>query len=254
MPSRPAWTATRAPWANANRRNAGSLPCSLPTWSWRRMVTACPPSRRPRAIGAASCGYTWRRWPIGPGTTTRSSTSNSRGASIASCSTWPPTVRSATCCSARCSPGCSRTAISATTASSGSGLTPEQKASSDWGGKLRLYLAALADWTGDDDPVEYFQFKSRFYSELFNLAPNGPERDLLLSTLLAWLQQNGYQRDHRVEWFYPVNALIIHAFADPLGMKATMRELRRSSDPVIALFAQLEQLLQRPIQGTMGLL
>src|ERR1039457_4334505 len=139
-------------------------------------------------------------------------------------------------------------------APNGYGLTPEQKASSDWGGKLRLYLAALADWTGDDDPVEYFQFKSRFYSELFNLAPNGPERDLLLSTLLAWLQPNVYQRHHRVEWFYPVNALIIHAFADPLGMKATMRELRRSSDPVIALFAQLEQLLPRPIQGTMGLL
>ena len=155
------------------------------------------------------------------------------------------------------SPQCRQLAVQFTSlvmAPNGYGLPPEQKASSDWGGKLRLYLAVLADWTGDDDPVEYFQFKSRFYSELFNLAPDGPERDLLLSTLLAWLQQNGYQRDHRVEWFYPVNALIIHAFADPLGMKATMRELRRSSDPVIALFAQLEQLLPRPIQGTMGLL
>ena len=139
-------------------------------------------------------------------------------------------------------------------APNGFGLTPEQKATSEWGGQLRQYLAALTDWRGDDDPVEYFQFKSRFYSELFNLAPNGPERDLLLSTLLTWLQQNGYQRDHRAEWFYPVNALIIHAFADPVGIKATVRELRRSADPVIALYAQLEQLLPRPIAGTIGLL
>lgn len=139
-------------------------------------------------------------------------------------------------------------------APNGFGLTTAQKASSEWRGKLRQYLAALADWSQDDDPVEYFQFKSRFYGELFNLAPNGPERDLLLSTLLAWLQQNGYQRDHRAEWFYPVNALIIQAYADPVGMKTTMRELRRSADPVIALYAQLEQLLPRPTQVTIGLL
>jgi hypothetical protein len=136
----------------------------------------------------------------------------------------------------------------------GFGLTPEQKATSEWGAKLRQYLADLAAWTDDDDPGEYFEFKSRFYSELFNLAPDGPERDLLLSTLLAWLQQSDYQHDHRVEWFYPVNALIIHAFSDPAAMSATVRELRRASDAAISLYAQLEQLLPRPMETTIGLL
>jgi hypothetical protein len=136
----------------------------------------------------------------------------------------------------------------------GFGLTPEQKATSEWGGRLRQYLAALADWKQDDDPVEYFQAKSQFYGVLFEVTPNGVERDLLLRTLLAWLQQNGYQRDHRAEWFYPVNRLIIQAFADPVGMKATIGDLLRSSDPVIALDAQLEQLLPRPRDLTFGLL
>jgi hypothetical protein len=136
----------------------------------------------------------------------------------------------------------------------GFGLTPEQKATSEWGGRLRQYLAALADWKEDDDPVEYFRAKSQFYGILFEVAPNGAERDLLLRTLLAWLQQNGYQRDHRAEWFYPVNRMIIQAFADPVGMKTTIAELRRSSDPVIALDAQLEQLLPRPMAETIGLL
>ena len=136
----------------------------------------------------------------------------------------------------------------------GFGLTPEQKMTSEWGGRLQQYLAALAEWTEDDDPVEYFQAKSRIYSDLYNVTPNGPNRDLLLSTLLIWLQGNSYQRDHRVEWFYPVNTLIIHAFADPRGMRRTMLALQRSADPVIALYAKLEQLLPRPMAGTIGLL
>lgn len=136
----------------------------------------------------------------------------------------------------------------------GLALPAEQKATAEWGARLRQYLAALADWRGTDDPAECFRWKSRFYSDLFAMSPDGPDRDLLLSGLLMWLQQNGYQPDHRVEWFYPVNALIIRAFADPLGMQATMRQLRRSTDPVISLFAQLEQLLPRPIDQTIGLL
>lgn len=140
-------------------------------------------------------------------------------------------------------------------APSGYGLSPEQKSTAEWSGKLRQYLAALAAWKGDDDPVEYFQFKTRFYSQLLELVPAGPDRDLVLGTLLAWLQQSqGYQREHAAEWFYPVNALIIRAFAESATMKTTLRELRRSADPVISLYAQLEQLLPRPMDATMALL
>ncbi|MGC9946785.1 MAG: hypothetical protein ABSF64_10495 [Bryobacteraceae bacterium] len=53
----------------------------------------------------------------------------------------------------------------------------------------------------------------------------------------------GPERDHRVEWFYPVHTLIIHSFGDAAGMQATVRELRRSADPVIAMYAHLEELL-----------
>jgi hypothetical protein len=133
------------------------------------------------------------------------------------------------------------------------GFTPEQKSTPEWAEKFRQYLAAVADWKGDDDPDEYFQVKSQFYGDLFNLTPHGPERDVLLRTMLAWLQENGYRREHRVEWFYPVNTLIVHLFADPLDLKATARELRLCADPVIALYAQLEQLMPRPVAGMMGL-
>lgn len=155
------------------------------------------------------------------------------------------------------SPECSQLAARFTSlivGRDGYGLTPEQKSTPEWRDKLRQYLAALADWTQDDDAEEYFQFKSRTYSELFELTPPGLDRSLVLGALLAWLQQNDYRRDHPAEWFYPVNTLIIHAFADPAGMRTVIRDLQRSADPVIALYAQLEQLLPRSIATTLGLL
>ena len=135
----------------------------------------------------------------------------------------------------------------------GLAFTAEQKNAAEWSARLRDFMAALAGWKGGD-PAECFQWKSRFYSDLFDVAPRGPDRDMLLSALLTWLEQNNYAREHRAEWFYPVNVLIIRTFADPLGMQSTMRDLRNSTDPVISLEAQLEQILPRPLDRTIGLL
>ena len=136
----------------------------------------------------------------------------------------------------------------------GMAYTEEQKASAEWGGKLREYMESLSGWKSADDPAEYFLWKAHYYSDLFHVLPNGANRDIVLSAFLAWLEQSDYQRDHRVEWFYQVNALIISAFADPLAMKTTMRELRNSGDPVIAFYAELERVLPRPFQHTVSLL
>ena len=136
----------------------------------------------------------------------------------------------------------------------GMAFTEEEKASPEWAAKLRDYIEALNGWKSGDDHAEHFLWKSRYYSDLFHVAPNGPSRDVVLTAFLTWLEQNDYQRDHRVEWFYRVNALIISAFADPLVMKTTMRELRNSADPVIALYAELERVLPRPFEHTISLL
>ena len=136
----------------------------------------------------------------------------------------------------------------------GMAFSEDEKASPEWTAKLKEYMEALSGWKSADNPAEYFLWKSRFYSDLFHVLPNGPNRDIVLSAFLAWLEQNDYQRDHRVEWFYRVNALIISAFADPQAMKSTMRELRNSADPVIALYAELERVLPRPLEHTIGLL
>jgi len=136
----------------------------------------------------------------------------------------------------------------------GMAITSEQKSSGDWTAKLKDYLAALASWQSSADPAEGFLWKSRFYQYALGVAPDGQTRDMVLSAFLGWLQLNEYQREHPVEWFYPVNALIVRAFADPLAMKTTVRELRNSADPVIALYAELEQALPRPADRAAPLL
>jgi hypothetical protein len=136
----------------------------------------------------------------------------------------------------------------------GLSYTEAQKAGGDWGARLKQYLAALADWKAADDPAECFHWRTRYYSDLLGVAPSGPNRDAVVTALLAWLPLNPYQRDHRAEWFYPVNALIARAFADPRTMQALIAELRKSPDPVVSLYAQLEQLLPRPLDRTAPLL
>jgi hypothetical protein len=43
-----------------------------------------------------------------------------------------------------------------------------------------------------------------------------------------------------MEWFLPVNALIGRVRLDPVVLGPMMEELRRTNDPVIALYADLE--------------
>jgi hypothetical protein len=135
----------------------------------------------------------------------------------------------------------------------GLAYTDEEKMQSRWAARLQDFLAAMDAWKCDTQS-DCFWVKSRFYGDLFDVIPHGPARDTVLRSLLGWLERNNYQRDHRVEWFYPVNLLIIRTFADPKGMQATLNELRKSADPIVALYAQLEQVLPRPMDRSVGLM
>ena len=124
----------------------------------------------------------------------------------------------------------------------------DKKAGSEWQGKVKEYLAALAEWK--DDPVsttaEYFQDKCRYYSDLFNLLSNGPDRVAALRAFLDFLKLNSFQRESRIEWFLPVNSLVARVSLDPLGLGDLLRDLRNAEDPVISLYAALEQTVPRP--------
>jgi hypothetical protein len=67
----------------------------------------------------------------------------------------------------------------------------------------------------------------------------------VVRAMLDYLKQNPLQRENRMEWFLPVNALIGRVALDPLGMGRMAEELRQADDPMIALYAKLEMLAPR---------
>jgi hypothetical protein len=131
----------------------------------------------------------------------------------------------------------------------GSAYTPAQKETPAWRGKVRDFLAALSKWqesaSGAHPAAAHFRVKSMAYSELLNLVFNGPDRDLVVRAMLDFLKQSKFQRENRMEWFLPVNALVGRVALDPVSMGHVAEELRKSDDPVIALYANLEMVVPR---------
>jgi hypothetical protein len=132
----------------------------------------------------------------------------------------------------------------------GSPYSVDQKSSPAWRGKVRDFLAALSKWQESASgphptAAEHFRGKSAAYGELLNLVPNSPERELVVRALLDYLTHNPFQRENRLEWFLPVNALIGRVALDPLGMGRLAEDLRKADDPTIALYAELEMLAPR---------
>jgi hypothetical protein len=132
------------------------------------------------------------------------------------------------------------------TSREGRGLSPEERNAAEWRARLKEYLAAVAAWEGDPalSPLDLFRNKCKLYSDLFNLVPNGPDRDLVLSMFLGYLQQN--RPAERAEWLLQINTLIARIFFDPLGLSHTLDLLHNSADPVIALYADLERFAPQP--------
>jgi hypothetical protein len=141
----------------------------------------------------------------------------------------------------------------------GSPYTPGQKETPAWRGKVRDFLAALSRWqesASEEAPpaADHFRMKAGSYGDLLNLVLNGPDREVVLRAMLDYLKQNRFQRENRMEWFLPVNALIGRVALDPLGMGRLAEELGKVDDPIMALYAKLEAVAPRTPDRIMPLL
>ncbi len=117
----------------------------------------------------------------------------------------------------------------------------------EWATQLRAALSSLPAWkpeTGEDPGFQFLE-KASAYSQLVGIAPAGETRDLVLHGLLDFLEKNPLRDSRPAEWFLPVNALIGRTTLDPAGLAGIAEAMRKSPDPVIALFAGLEQAAPR---------
>jgi hypothetical protein len=120
-------------------------------------------------------------------------------------------------------------------------LLPAERNTPEWQAKLKAGLTGLSEWKqAGASPEEYFREKSGAYGELLNLAQNGPGRELVLRAWLDFVKQNPFQKVNRDEWFLEANALIGRVSLDTVGLSKFAEDLRQSSDPLIALYANLE--------------
>ena len=137
----------------------------------------------------------------------------------------------------------------------GSAWPAEYRNGTEWQAKLAEYLRALADWKPDQDtgPAEYFYRKCYLLSSLVNVVPNGPAREQVLRAYIEFLRRNSYQRTNRVEWFLPVNTLLVRVMVDP-ALAGLAAEMRHTGDPVMAMYAELDRLAPRSPAKAIALL
>jgi len=126
----------------------------------------------------------------------------------------------------------------------------------EWREQFQQFLTALADWpdASGAEAAQQFRDKCAFYGEAIRLSPDEHTRDAALLGMLGYLQRGRSLANSRVEWFLPVNMLIGRVGLDPLGWGHLTESLRRSSDPVIALYTQLEKVAPRPAPAILELM
>jgi hypothetical protein len=122
------------------------------------------------------------------------------------------------------------------------------RAKQDWRDQLPALLDQLSQWKDSEsaDPVAAYAAKCGFYTELAGMVVVPEDRDAIYRAMVDFLKRSNLRASHRVEWFLPVNVLI--------ARRILLDELAASSDPVIALYAQLEKLAPRPSESIMSLL
>jgi len=130
---------------------------------------------------------------------------------------------------------------------SGTPLTAAQKESTEWRNRLQQFLNSIANWKdgSSDNDAGQFRDKCALFSSLLGVIPPGADRERVLLSWFNYLQGNRVEQTDRVGWFLPVNTLIGRVALDPLGLGKLTDALRKTSDPVIALYVELERIAPR---------
>jgi len=135
-------------------------------------------------------------------------------------------------------------------------LPPGERNTPEWRAKLQTFLKAMAEWKPPPEvtAVEHFREKCALYTDLAAAVPTAADRETVLRALLDFTGLSALPIKNRVEWFLPVNGLIGRAGLDPAGLGGLAESLRKSDNPVIALFANLEAVAPRTPDRVLPLL
>jgi len=131
-----------------------------------------------------------------------------------------------------------------------------EREQTEWQSKARDFLDSMAGWTQSTGltPVEYFREKIAMFSEFLIVVPNGPTREFVLQSMLAFLRQTQLPPENRPEWVLPISQLAGRVRLSPADWNQTADDLRRANDSVIALAMALEAVAPRSLSALMPVL
>lgn len=128
-------------------------------------------------------------------------------------------------------------------------LSKEEKESVQWQTDFLKYLDELMDWRGaaEKSEAEYLHQKMILLVGMTEIASTAALREAALRAMLRFLNSSTVYRDQRLEWFVHVDYLIRLSLSDYLhqGRTTLLRELKESRNPVLSLYAILEEIAPR---------
>ena len=125
-----------------------------------------------------------------------------------------------------------------------SGRPVDDPRTPEWNERLSQVYARMGTWTRSDEPsVEHYLHERIILLEmLVDVIPSGADRLRALGDVLAFLKSDGRQIFDNNVWADRLRAMIDTCRNSPIEWEWLMRALLDSGDPVMRLYAQLEQL------------
>jgi hypothetical protein len=114
----------------------------------------------------------------------------------------------------------------------------------EWDEQLSQFYSAMAAWVPGAEPstAQYLQQRGILLELLADVIPSGPDRIRALGDLLAFLKSDARQLLSNQQWFVRFRALMDKCRNAPAEWEWMLRSLLDSGDPVMRLYAQMEQL------------
>src|SRR5271157_10111 len=109
-----------------------------------------------------------------------------------------------------------------------------------WWRELDDFLSRFYSWQEGNEPEEnYVHEKAEFYQALIDLIPKSPERQKVLESFVAFLEQHSYQNLGGAEWFLYAKVFLLGMFAEN-SHEEILNAFVNSRDPVLSLYARME--------------
>jgi hypothetical protein len=125
-----------------------------------------------------------------------------------------------------------------------SGRPVDDRRSPEWSERLSQFYARMATWTRRDEPSvdDYLRERVILLETLVAVIPSGADRLRALGDVLVFLKSDGRQVFDANMWASRLRALIDTCRNSPMEWDWLLRALLDSEDPVMRLYAQLEQI------------